>query len=116
MHPDIEKAIGLIDRKIAGLQRVKQTLLDEFGEKAVSVDNKTFLSPRKTKKVKKTRKVAIMKLLHEEGPLARSEILQKTGFPLGTVSFILNDKTTFSNKDGKWQLIEEIESKQIPNQ
>ena len=119
MHPDIEKAIGLIDRKIAGLQRVRQTLLDEFGDKNIPTDNKMpFPSSlaKKTKKTKKTRRLDVIKLLQEEGPLARPEILRKTGFPVGTISFILNDKTTFENKNGKWQLIEVIESRQIPNE
>lgn len=115
MHPDIEKTIDLIDHKIIELQRAKRTLVEAFGEKNIQVDNKSSFpsgSLRKTKRKKRTRKHAVMKLLRQEGPLARSEILEKTGIPLGTVSFILNDKITFRHKEGKWNLVKESQNEQ----
>jgi len=119
MHPDIEKAINLIDHQITELQRAKRTLIEAFGERTVQVDSKLPLSSlllQRTKKTKRTRRQAVVKLLQEEGPFTRSEILQKTGIPLGTVSFILNDKTTFRNKDGKWHLAETIKEEKETQQ
>lgn len=105
MQPEIEKAIDLIDRKIAELQRAKRTLFEAFGERSGQAEMELLTSSR-SKKKKDTRKKAIVKMLQEEGPLSRSEIIQKTGFPLGTISTTLNDKDTFNSKDGKWYLIE----------
>ncbi len=53
-----------------------------------------------------TRKGDIIRLLEVEGPMLRRDILLKTGFPKGTVASILNDKTTFNQReDEKWDLI-----------
>lgn len=110
MHPDIEKAIELIDSKIHGLQRVKQTLLDEFGgEPAVNKQQTSLPFRRRLIVAKKpeTRKEAIIKLLKEEGPLSRSEIINKSGIPQGTVATVLTDKDTFKSKDNKWYVAED---------
>ncbi len=53
------------------------------------------------------RKDVAVQLLKEHGPLTRREIIQKTGFPEGTISFVLNDKKRFYSKDDKWYLVEE---------
>jgi len=99
MHQDIERAIDLIDHKIVELQRAKRTLIEAFGEKT------TPIPPPGISKM--TRKQTITKLLQEEGPLTRSEILQKSNIPRGTVATILNDKAAFRSKKGKWHLIEQ---------
>lgn len=105
MQPEIEKAIDLIGRKIAELERAKRTLVEAFGERNVQTESELVTSSRSKKKG--TRKKAVVKLLREEGPLSRSEIIQKTGFPLGTISTVLNDKSTFHSKESKWYLVEE---------
>jgi hypothetical protein len=102
MHQDIERAIELIDHKIIELQRAKRTLIEAFGEKS------TQIAPSSgTTKI--TRKQTIIKLLQEEGPFTRSEILQKTNIPRGTVATVLNDKNVFRSKKGKWYLVESKE-------
>ena len=108
MHPDMQKAIDLIDHQIAELQRAKRILIEAFGEKTTQKDSgisPSLLFPHGTKG---TRRQAILKLFQEEAPLSRAEVVKKSGIPLGTVSTILNDKTTFRNKDGKWYLVETI--------
>lgn len=44
-------------------------------------------------------------MLQNEGPLPRSEIMKRTGFPKGTIATSLNDKETFFSKDGLWHLV-----------
>jgi hypothetical protein len=116
MPLEILKAIELIDSKIAGLQRAKQTLLEEFGEKQVQADDhlqsSLFPTPKFTRQLRPVplrRRDVIMQLLREQGPLSRSEILEKSGIPQGTVATILNDKRRFVSKGGKWHYIEEKE-------
>jgi hypothetical protein len=102
MHPDIEKAIDLIDHKIAELQKAKRTLLDVFGEGNIALQPGI---PRLIKRKPLTRREAVINLIKNEGPQSRSEILNKTHIPIGTVASILNDKKAFMNKEGKWHLI-----------
>jgi len=109
MHPDIKKAIELIDHKIVELQKAKRTLFDLFGEGNTSLDEIQPSIPKLIKRKSLTRKEVIINLFKNEGPQGRSQILEKTHIPLGTVANILNDKTTFINKDGKWHLIGEEE-------
>jgi hypothetical protein len=115
MHPDMEKAINLIDHQILELQKARRILVEAFGEKGSSSGSRDLNRPLPfSRKTESTRKQAIIKLLQEQGPLTRSEILQKSGFPLGTISTYLNDKTVFKSKEGKWHLIESIkEEKEI---
>lgn len=113
MPLEILKAIELIDSKIAGLNRVRQTLLEEFGEKSVQVDNQLqspLFPERKFTRLAPipahpTRRDAVIKLLQNEGSLSRSEIIDKSGIPKGTVATILNDKERFISKDHKWRYI-----------
>jgi hypothetical protein len=111
MHPDIEKTISMIDRQISDLQRAKKTLIEVFGEKETQNADKITQSLPFPKSTKITRKEAVIKFLQEQGPLSRGEIVKKSGIPVGTVSFILNDKTRFTNKDGKWHVIESEKEK-----
>lgn len=110
MHPDIEKAINLIDEKITELQKAKQTLLEAFGDGINRIQPPV---PRffRRESPPLTRRDMLINLLKNEGALSRAEILEKTHFPLGTVATILNDKETFSNKDGKWSFIGSEENK-----
>jgi hypothetical protein len=119
MPLEILKAIELIDSKIAGLQRVRQTLLEEFGEKSIQANSQLrpplFPETRFTRlapiPAAPTRRDAVIKLLENEGPLSRSEIIDKSGIPKGTVATILNDKKRFISKDHKWRYIGEQKEK-----
>jgi hypothetical protein len=105
MHQDIGKAIDLIDYKIAELQRAKRTLIEAFGQKIPSTMSLPGMS-------KGGRKETVIKLLQDEGPLTRAEIIEKAGIPKGTVATVLNDKKTFKSKKGKWHLIEKKEERE----
>jgi len=103
---EIKKIILRIDQKIKSLETAKQVLIQEFaGERAI-------VSPSFKAE---TRKGAVVKLIQEHGPLLRKEIIEMTGFPLGTLAYVLNDKNLFCNKDGKWDLVsrESKEKKQL---
>lgn len=101
MHEDIEKAIQLINRRIGELEKAKHTLIEAFGEKS------QIATPSGVGKI--TKKEIIRKLLQEEGPLTSSEIKRRTNIARGTVSTVLNDKTTFKNRKQKWYVIEQKE-------
>jgi hypothetical protein len=106
LHPDIEKAIAHIDEKIKELRTAKATLIDAFGSSNQSLplsqrDQPLGLRPFGLPS-EGTRK--------EKGPLTRGEIKSHLphDFPEGSISFALNDKDLFVNKDGKWHLTDAI--------
>lgn len=121
MQPEIEKAIELIDQKIIGLQKAKLTLLEAFGEKIEDLKRQPSLFPIvKHKLIKKstpTRKEELKKFLMVEGPLARSEIIKKSGIPQGTIATLLLDRDTFKSKNKKWHVIEkeQMQSESSPD-
>jgi len=102
MTQDINTIVEAIDKKIKSLAQAKKVLLEEFGNGTVQATLKlpSFETEGKTE----TRKESIIRILKENGPLARKDIKAKTGFPSGTIAFTLNDKDTFVNKNGKWDL------------
>jgi hypothetical protein len=113
MHPDITKAIELIDRRIEGLQRAKQELLNAFGDERVSAVNgnrpsSQSVPPQKPAqsfiKKPKTQKDKLIEFLEKEGPHTRGEIVKKTGIPEGTVAALLSEKRGFENHDHKWSV------------
>ena len=110
MYPDIEKAIQLIDAKIAELQNAKRTLLEAFG-RTVNLGAGTATVQAKAINanltvIGTTRKAELVKLLQEQGPLRRSEIIKRSDIPKGTIAYLLNDKDTFVSQDGKWSVAE----------
>ena len=110
MHPDIIKAVDLIDSKISELQRAKQTLLDAFGEQSINHLQPSLFRLKKSVVMgssRLTRKDEIKQFLKAEGPLSRSEIIKKSKIPPGTVAMVLKDKNVFISRDGKWSLVEE---------
>jgi hypothetical protein len=113
MDQDIAKIVELIDKKIKALTVTRQTLIAEFGNGKAETTPPLFKQMDKARfeeTVRKvTRKQSVEKLLREQGPMARKDIIAKTGFSAGTVAFVLNDKTTFVSKNEKWHLIEENE-------
>lgn len=108
MNTELEKIIFQIDKKIKALEQAKKVLHDEFGEHRSVIMQASFAESdgieKGTSTKKKSRKQAIVDLIIQEGPLTRAEIVSKTGLPLGTIAFVLNDKRTFYNEGGKWNL------------
>ena len=64
-------------------------------------------APRRRQRAKKPqrRREMLIKFLKEDGSASRHDIIEKTGIPVGTVAYLLNDKTTFINEDGLWHLV-----------
>ena len=91
-------------RRLDPLENTKKVLIEEFG------GGQQPLPLREAKGVKEkeeTRKERIIRLLKEEGSLSSKEIISKTGFPRGTVNFVLNNKKIFYHADNKWHLVEQ---------
>jgi len=96
------------------LEQVRKMLLDEFGGDESYVGSLSLsLHPHAETSVEakpETRKESIVRLLKEKGPLTRREIRERTGFPPGTLAYVLNDKETFARmRTGKWRLISKPE-------
>lgn len=51
------------------------------------------------------RKLSIVNYLKEHGPASRVDLLKALDIPVGTLSVVLNDKTTFQSTDGMWTLV-----------
>jgi len=112
IHPDIKKAIEIIDQRINGLQNIREALAKEFGmedvvKPSVSSEPETPLLPLPLNgNSKKTRKQVIAEYLALHGPTRRTQISSDLGIPNGTVSYALNDKKTFQRtSNGKWELV-----------
>jgi len=108
INPEIEKAIQVIEAKIEELQKARKVLIDLFGSTVnlaatISAQNQT--SRPKLTLSKPSRRDALIRLFEEQGPLSRSEIFKQSGFPKGTVAYLLNDKDTFVSKNGRWHLV-----------
>ncbi len=109
---DIAKAIERIDKKIKSLNQAKRILLEEFGGEEIAMSKRTKCSTPSlnfNKPGGKTRKEVLKELIVVNGPLTRREIIEKTGFPKGTLAYVLNDKNLFCNIDGKWHLTKDLE-------
>ena len=110
MDSDIKRTIERIDERIAKLCRIKEMLLDEFA----SVENNANPVKRGRSKevsVKATRKQQVVKFILSNGPTARKELISGSRLPLGTVSYLLNDKKTFRRlDDGRWDVTESLKT------
>jgi hypothetical protein len=107
MHPDIAKAVELIDQRIATLQNIRRELVREFvgGERIPSVRTKSL--PNTSRNGHGTRKEQVAEFISSHGPATRSEIISGTDIPTGTIAYCLNDEKRFVNQDGKWHLRKE---------
>jgi len=118
LDPEIQAAVNLIERRIAKLQQAKDLLIGEFSRNGTAQTDHAetvragqvrvqhqmpLLSP-------KTRKAQIRDFILAAGASRRSEIVEKTGIPEGTVSYVLNDDKVFRHIDstGKWDVVKEI--------
>jgi hypothetical protein len=134
MSSEIDKAIELIEDKIAALQNVRDTLVEMFD--APDSLRKRMLAARETPAPlptaaplepselpalpsvnllgsgngngKSTRKDEVAKFIREHGGSAkRSTIISGTGIPKGTVAYVLNDKDRFVGHRGLWRNVGE---------
>jgi hypothetical protein len=121
IHPDIKKAIEIIDQRIEALRNVRESLAREFGMEDMVKPSVSAISSqpplRQTTislipvESRRTRKDQVEEYLKQHGPSRRKEIAEGLGVPEGTVSYVLNDKERFANVEhGKWDLVSQEES------
>lgn len=111
MQEEINRIIELIDYKIKELTHAKKVLIEQFGIKrneSVKTQFSTSEGGEETKPP--TRRAGIIAAFEKHGPMSKKELIEKTGFPRGTVAFTLNDKETFEPKEGKWYLKNKLEN------
>jgi hypothetical protein len=110
MEEDVERTIERINERIKELEDTKRVLMQTFGIKTSGVVRRRFAMTHpiipSPPSPPSGRKGAIQELLRQRGPMSKTDILEQTGFPEGTVSYVLNDKEIFQNIDGKWSLCE----------
>lgn len=94
----IKKKMTRLSEELGDLKKAEEALL-----KILNEEEPTQVSILEAKKEAQTRKEQIAKLLKEEGPLTRQEILQKTDLTKGTLSWVLHDKD-FESREGRWHI------------
>jgi hypothetical protein len=108
MDSEIKATVDRLDQRIAKLTKIRELLLEEFGEAAQPQQPLLVLDTTKpvtstgnngTALMVKTRKQTIAEFLRSQGPARRKDIADRTGVPSGTVSYELNDKETFERLD-----------------
>ena len=107
---DILKAIDIIDAKIASLQEASDRLASVFGvarRPSRSTPEPTTETAEEPDKghPPKGRKLELAEFLDKHGPSSRTDITANAGLPDGTLSYCLNDKRFFEQReDGNWQI------------
>ena len=57
------------------------------------------------KRAKSPRRAEVIAYLEEHGPTKRARLIEATGIPEGTISYLLNDKSRFRRlEDGTWDM------------
>jgi hypothetical protein len=109
MPNEIEQAVALIDQKIESLKKLRDQLVQEFGQsaplKAVAAS-----VPGLNGGGRVNRKDQVADYIRLHGPSSRPDIIAGTGIPVGTVAYVLNDKERFQARRGKWNVIEQKDS------
>lgn len=110
MHPDIAKAIAVLDQRIAALTEIRARLSSEFSDNGIATDSKRASQTTHASSTRNggTRKEALVSFLKTTGPSTRREILEQTRMPEGTIATCLNDRERFRRRnDGRWEVIEQ---------
>ena len=124
LDPEIQVAVDKLDERISKLQNAKDILLslDSTGERSNGNAPSPTTRPQAVRRrrakapttggARGTRKPELILFLEANGPTRRGELRERTGIPLGTISFLLNDKKTFRRLDsGKWDVRKEFKEK-----
>jgi hypothetical protein len=91
-----------VRKRIANLQKIEQLVLEEYGEES---SNGTSTKAERKRKARTSggRKTEIHSWLKKNGPATRTEIIEGTKLPAGTISGYLSaEKDLFESRDGKW--------------
>jgi hypothetical protein len=117
MDPEILQAIQMIDAKIASLQEARNRLATAFGIPNSAIAPATAFAgvpvsstpPTLTTQMQTAqpggRKEQLAQFLYEHGAMPRGEVYSRSGLPEGTVSYCLNDKRFFQQREnGDWDI------------
>jgi hypothetical protein len=110
------QTLETIRKRIANLQQVERTIVTEFSDSPNGTSNGTGDAPVRRRRARKrtaaphptatsgiSRKAQIHNWLKAHGPAYRSEVIEGTGFPQGTVgSYLSQCPDLFESRDGKW--------------
>ncbi len=105
MDSATQHMLETVDKRIAKLQQIRTLIVEEFG---TSQNGTREVAKRKLAKARIPassggRKTEIHGWLKKNGPATRSEIIEGTKLPAGTISGYLSaEKELFENRDGKW--------------
>jgi hypothetical protein len=101
MDEGTQAIISKLEEKIRALKQARDTLIEQFGESSQTGNHRR-------KKRESGRREEVVTFLRKTGAAKSSEIVEKTGIPIGTLGGILKDRTSFSRDDqGKWSLVKD---------
>ena len=111
MDSDIKGTIARLDARIAKLRKIKEMLLEEFAISESKANGRTT-GQRLVgleKEVGMTRKDTVAKYIAGNGPQLRKDLRRELDIPVGTIAYVLNDKSMFKSRDdGRWDITESV--------
>ncbi len=116
---ETESILALKRAKLVRLQRIQQDLLEEFGP-VLEVPMKDPLGSMAIEAIsanaQPNRKEQIARFLLANGPKKRSEIVECTKIPSGTVAFEMRDSRVFHGENrGAWDVVDDIRQRYQAN-
>ena len=125
MDPEVARFVEYLDDRIRALQEIKDSIVERFAEEG-SLHKRLLRAPSGSDLIQPnpnlflgagshgngsrgqgTRKEQTANFVRAHGACTRTEIREGTGIPVGTLATVLNDKTMFRNRNGKWHLVAE---------
>jgi hypothetical protein len=97
MDQDVQNILEKLEAKMRALKQARETLLEQFGDSGAGGTH------HRRRPQKSGRREQVIKFLKEHGPTKSAEIMKQTKIPVGTLGFVLKDKTTFvRDEQGRW--------------
>lgn len=106
--PNIASTLRALDKKIAELEETKRRLLQAFAQDGAQIGRRA--QPiREAQPDPGSSAARLVTFLRERGPATRQEILENSGVPRGSISYLLKigAETNILRKrqDDKWELV-----------
>ena len=121
LPPEVQKTINAIDRKIRALEDTKRRLYETFDDPMpprvspnINGNNRLTPPPKPSDtSITPSSQVAtvlpsadrLFLFLRNNGPATRKEILDKSGVPDGSLSYLLKNGKFRQREDQKWEVI-----------
>jgi hypothetical protein len=106
----IDRAIEKYSNKLRSLRQAREEVIKRFGETNLNDDKQEPQAKPKGKPTKPTRKEEIIAWFKAHGRHKTEELHEGTNIPLGSIHWILSDKTTFDrDEQGRYGLKDETE-------